>query len=121
MKYVYLLRILYIIYTWREKYIYFSSWASCLASLGEYLPETRGHLSVQSAALTGTPNTVITKVTVSPTHDLPTVIQLETFPSVAPTTQHSLNVSQHFLPDPSSSSRASEGPSLPCLVSFLYK
>uniref|UniRef100_F7CR29 Cyclin dependent kinase 2 associated protein 2 n=1 Tax=Equus caballus TaxID=9796 RepID=F7CR29_HORSE len=80
---------------------------------------TRGRLSLQSAALTGTPTRVSSEVTVSFTHDLPTVlIQLELSPFGGP---HHSALAQDFsplLPDPFFPSRPSKGLSPPCLVSW---
>lgn len=53
----------------------------------------------------------------SPTHDLPSVlIQLELSSFCVPTTQHLPRTSHHFVSNPFSPSRASEGLSPPCLV-----
>lgn len=99
--------------------LHFSSWASCPVSLGGCPPGTRGRLSLQSAALTGTPTRVSSEVTVSFTHDLPTVlIQLELSPFGGP---HHSALAQDFsplLPDPFFPSRPSKGLSPPCLVSW---
>lgn len=77
--------------------LHFPTWASCPVSLGGCPPGTRGRLSLQSTALTGTLSRVSSEVTVSPTHDLPTVlIQLELALSVAPTTQHLPRTSTTF-------------------------
>lgn len=98
--------------------LHFPTWASCPVSLGGCPPGTRGRLSLQSTALIGTLSRVSSEVTVSPTHDLPTVlIQLELAPFCGP---HHSALTQDFSPlfPDSSPSRASEGLSPPCLVSW---
>lgn len=69
--------------------LHFPSWASCPVSFGGCPPGTSGRLSLQSAAVTGTPKRGSSEVPGSPTHDLPTVlIQLGLSPFCGPTAQH---------------------------------